>query len=119
MAAATIEQKIIGHISGPPARTISHIQVTPRRTSGNSDAASYRRVTCAQGKPLTLSGHSDVRADGLKVGARRRAVLRGTISAGWGKEPGLRIELDCQGRDLHGRKKNPCDPVQILCELFW
>ena len=29
IAAAVIEQRMIGHISGPPARTISHIQVTP------------------------------------------------------------------------------------------
>jgi hypothetical protein len=95
MAAATIEQKIIGHISGPPARTISHIQVTPRRTSGNSDAASYRRVTCAQGKPLTLSGHSDVGTYGLKVtrashiGDRRRGRAsdrRGWIDCGAAKE---------------------------------
>ena len=30
IAAAVIEHRIIGHISGPPARTISHIQADPK-----------------------------------------------------------------------------------------
>ena len=64
IAAAMIEHRMIGHISGPPARTISHIQVTPSRCSGNSDAASYRRVVVTQGDRHLIVGmprrHSSV-----------------------------------------------------------
>ncbi len=48
IAAAAMEQRMIGHISGPPARTISHILTIPEATLGWP--ASYRSVPCAQGE---------------------------------------------------------------------
>src|SRR5579864_5356500 len=43
MAAATIEQRMIGHISGPPARTISHILNDPKDRYGRlCHGPSYR-----------------------------------------------------------------------------
>jgi hypothetical protein len=49
MAAAAIEHRMIGHISGPPARTISHIRKLSSRDPKTAKAASYRRATRAQG----------------------------------------------------------------------
>ena len=77
-----------------------------------------------------MSGRSDARTYELKVAhmaglaaGRYAARADGTRQMGAytarGKERGLRIEVDCQGWPLPGRKKNPCDRVQILCELFW
>src|SRR2546421_1480691 len=48
MAAPVIEHRMIGHISGPPARTISHILGDPWQLRA-AKAASYRRGAAAQG----------------------------------------------------------------------
>ena len=104
MAAATIEQKIIGHISGPPARTISHIQVTSRRLTGNSDAASYRRVTEAQDNLRSDVGSQRRACEPRKSGVAGRpgpeTVRHGSCDQCLRKEPRLRTELDCQARSL-------------------
>jgi hypothetical protein len=39
MAAAVIEHRMIGHISGPPARTISHIRKLSSRDPETAKAA--------------------------------------------------------------------------------
>src|ERR1700719_79235 len=56
MAAAVIEHRMIGHISGPPARTISHIlrDLSPKPAK----AASYRLGAAAQGgDPVRRAAH--------------------------------------------------------------
>src|SRR5215469_17558347 len=82
MAAAVIEQRMIGHISGPPARTISHIQVTsyPLGKTAASDFAGHQpRFRRQRTQPLPAAHHTGG-ARPLKAAAQLRSRPRGGVT---------------------------------------
>src|ERR1700739_4404954 len=72
MATAMIEHSMIGHISGPPARTISHIRTLSSQTVRRK-AGSYRRDAPAQGN---LSRNPPLAPACTAGGRVPRAMLR-------------------------------------------